>query len=121
MKKQSMFLIGILFLSIWIMACGWNPEVTAVPVTEPWTAMNLPVKQDAIVWKSEPKEFRAVHKADKKTVTRAYTDALKAQGWELGKFDDSGDRYYISLTKGGEKMDLEVYDFSNTGVVLKKS
>ena len=111
----------MLLLSICFAACGWNPEVTAVPITEPWTAMNLPVKEGAVVWKSESKEFRAVHKADKKAVTRAYTDALKAQGWELGKFDDGGERYYMTLTKGGEKINLEVYDFSNTGVVLKKS
>jgi len=110
----------LLSISTCLSACGWNPEVTAVPLTAPWTTMNLPVKENTVVWKSEPNEFRAVHKEDKKTITKNYTDALKAQGWTLGKFDESGDRYMVEMSKGGEKIQLEFYDFSNTGVVIKR-
>lgn len=119
MRKNFVLTTLLLVIAIGATAC-WNPEVSAVPLTAPWTSLNLPVKDNAIVWKSDPGEFRAVHKEDKKTVTRAYTEALKAQGWELGKFDQSGDRYMIALSKGGEKMEMEIYDFSNTGVVIYK-
>ncbi len=120
MKKQFTA-VSILFLvSILLSACGWKPEVAAVPLTAPWSTMNLPVKENAVVWKSEPNEFRAVHKDDKKTVTKNYTDTLKTQGWELGKFDESGDRYYLEMSKGSEKIDVEFYDFDNTGVVIRK-
>lgn len=101
-------------------ACGWNPKVSAVQMTAPWTQFNLPVKENAVVWKSEPNEFRAVHKDDKKTVTRNYTDALKAQGWTVGKFEEVGDRWYLDMNKGTEKLNLEFYDFDNTGVLIEK-
>lgn len=120
MKKIIVANFGIVLLALLIVNCGWKPEVPAVPLTAPWTALNLPVKENAVVWKSEPTEFRAVHKDDKKTVTKNYTEALKAQGWQLGKFDQSGDRYYIDMSKGAEKLELEFYDFNNTGVVLYK-
>ncbi len=121
MKKYSVTILSVTILTVCLAAsCGWKPEVTAVPITAPWSAMNLPVKENAVVWKSEPTEFRAVHKDDKKTVTKNYTDALKAQGWELGKFDESGDRYIVEMNKGTEKIGLEFYDFDNTGVVIEK-
>lgn len=81
--------------------------------------MNLPVKTNAVVWKSEPGEFRAVHKEDKRTILKSYTDALKSQGWALEKFDESGDRFITNMKKGVESLQLEVYDFDNTGVVIK--
>jgi hypothetical protein len=83
--------------------------------------MNLPVKENAVVWKSEPAEFRAVHKEDKKAVTKIYTEALKTQGWTLGNFDtDSSGSYISEMSKGGEKISLRFYDFDNTGVVIEK-
>ncbi len=120
MNNRITTTLGIALFVLLIVNCGWKPEVDAVPLTAPWLAMNLPVKEDAVVWKSEPNEFRAVHKDDKKTVTKNYTDALKTQGWQLGKFDESGDRYYVEMSKDGENLNLEFYDFNNTGVVIKK-
>lgn len=121
MKKASIAFSGFLFLSVVLAACGWKPEVTAVPITPPWNAMNLPVKENAIVWGSTAREFKAVHKDDKKTVTKNYTDALKAQGWALGKFDtESSGAYNAEMTKDGETMSLRIYDFNNTGVIIEK-
>ena len=120
MKKNLLLILAISILSICLTNCGWKPEVDAVPLTAPWTALNLPVKENAVVWKSEPNEFRAVHKDDKKTVTKNYTDTLKAQGWQVGKFDQVGDRYYVEMTKGAESLNLEFYDFNNTGVLIEK-
>lgn len=120
MNRTLLTKFGIALLVLSIINCGWKPEVTAVPLTAPWLEMELPVKNNCVVWKSEPNEFRAVHKEDKKTIAKNYVDALKAQGWQLGKFDQSGDRYYLEMTKGGEKLDVQFYDFSNTGVVITK-
>ena len=120
MKKYLVTILAFALLSLSLAACAWKPDVPAVPLTAPWTALNLPVKENAVVWKSDPTEFRAVHKDDKKTVTKSYTDTLKGQGWQLGKFDESGDRWMVEMTKGAETLNLEFYDFSNTGVVIYK-
>ena len=120
MKKHSITFIAFLITAICLTACSWKPEVDAVPLTAPWNAMNLPVKSNTVVWKSEPNEFRAVHKEDKRTILKNYTDALKAQGWELGDFNEEGDRFLVDMQRNGEPLRLEVYDFDNTGVVIKK-
>lgn len=70
MKRILITNLGIALFTLLMFSCGWKPEVTAVPMTAPWSAMNLPVKENTVVWKSEPNEFRAVHKDDKKTVTK---------------------------------------------------
>lgn len=120
MKRPLETVLGIALLVMCLNACGWKPEVAAVPLTAPWTALNLPVKENAVVWKSEPNEFRAVHKDDKKSVMKNYTDTLKTQGYQPSKFEESGDRFYVEMSKSTEKLELEFYDFSNTGVVIYK-
>ena len=62
------------------------------------------------------------NKDDKKTVLGKYTDALKADGWTLGKFDDKSiaDRYTVEMSKGADKIQIEIYDFENTGVIIEK-
>lgn len=120
MKKISVAILLVSILAICLTACGWKPEVTAVPLTAPWNALNLPVKENAVVWKSEPNEFRAVHKDDKRAVMKAYTDALKAQGWQPTDFKEVGDRFYVEMSKGAEKYSVEFYDFNNTGVLIEK-
>ncbi len=121
MNKQLIGILAIALLTIGSAACGWKPEVSAVALTAPWTTMNLPVKENAVVWKSDANEFRAVHKDAKRAVLKSYTDALKAQGWELGKFDESGDRFMVDMKKSHEEIHLEFYDFNNTGVVIRKN
>lgn len=120
MKNYLTVFLAIGLLTVCLSACGWKPEVSAVPLTAPWSEMNLPVKENAVVWKSEPKIFSAVHKDDKKTVMTKYTETLKAQGWELVKFDSPTDRYVVDMKKGVEQIELEFYDFHNTGVIIEK-
>jgi hypothetical protein len=122
MKKITLtFMLAALF-AVGLAACGWKPGVTAVPLTAPWTTMNLPVKENAVVWASTPTEFKAVHKEDKKAILKNYTDALKTGGWTLEKFDDKSiaDRYTVEMSKGADKIEIEIYDFENTGVIIKK-
>jgi hypothetical protein len=83
--------------------------------------MNLPVKQDAVVWASSATEFKAVHKDDKKTVMGKYVEAFKSQGWAIARFDDKQTTtYYVEMAKGADKIQIEIYDFKNTGVIIKK-
>lgn len=110
----------IALLGICLAGCGWKPEVSAVPITPPWSQMNLPVKENAVVWGSSDKELKVVHKDNKKTVLKNYTDALKAQGWELVKMDEPTDRYVVDMKKGAENIEMEIYDFHNTGVIIDK-
>ena len=120
MKKNLTVFLGILILSIFLTACGWKPEVTAVPLTAPWNSMNLPVKENAVVWESTDNTFKAVHKEDQKTILKNYTEALKAQGWELVKFDNPTERYIVDMKKGADNIEMEIYDFHNTGVIIEK-
>ena len=57
MKKLVLVSIFTAIVALSLTACGWKPDVTAVPVTPPWSAMNLPVKDNAVVWASTPTEF----------------------------------------------------------------
>ena len=122
MKKMKLTFMLAALIAVGLAACGWKPNVAAVPLTAPWTEMNLPIKENAVVWASTPTEFKAAHKEDKKTVLGKYTDALKAQGWTLDKFDDKSvkDIYYVDMSKGADKIQIEIYDSENTGVIIKK-
>jgi hypothetical protein len=122
MKQIILIFVCMAVVALCLAACGWNPSVTAVPITAPWSAMNLPVKENAIVWSSTPTEFKAVHKEDKKAVMGKYVDALKAQGWTMEKFDDTTLKhaYDVVMAKGPEKLEIEFYDFENTGVIINK-
>lgn len=113
-------LLGLMIFAVLsLSACAWKPSVTAVPLTPPWTSMNLPVEKDAVVWASTPTQFKAVHKAGRAEVGKAYLDALDKAGWKLTK-TDMGSMDFFDFEKGGEKIQLNVYDFENTGVIIDK-
>ena len=114
---KSVLLSLIIFAVLSLSACGWKPSVTAVPLTAPWTSMNLPVEKDAVVWASTPTEFKAVHKAGRSEVGLKYLEALTKNGWTITK-RDTGSMDFFYLEKGGEKIRLNVYDFENTGVII---
>jgi hypothetical protein len=119
--KRILTLACLTIVGLSLLACGWKPKVAAVAITAPWDKMNLPVKQDAVVWGSTATEFKAVHKDDRKTVLGKYVEALKSQGWTLTKFDDKQEHsYYVDMAKGADKIRLEIYDFENTGVIITK-
>jgi hypothetical protein len=118
---KTILTTALVMIALSAIACGWKPEVSAVPITAPWDKMNLPVTQDAVVWGSSATEFKAVHKDDKKTVMGKYVDALKSQGWTLVTFDDKqATAFWVDMAKGTDKIQLEFYDFKNTGVIIKK-
>ncbi len=83
--------------------------------------MNLPVQEDAAVCRSTADQFQAAYKGPREEVSKMYLDALDKDGWKMTKRDMGSDRYYFDFEKGGEKIRLEVYDWKNTGVLIKKS
>lgn len=119
MKKQTtiLALIFVCFGAAVSAGCGWNPAVTAVPVTAPWDSMNLPIKQDAIVYESSPTELKVLHKDDRAKVAPAYDAAILAAGWKsAGK--KAGDEMTNVFQKDGKTLEAYVYPYENTGVIL---
>jgi predicted small lipoprotein YifL len=119
MRKTLLTFMLATVIAVGLAACGWKPSVTAVPLTTPWTAMNLPVEKDAVVWGSTPAQFKAVHKAGRQEITAAYILALTKAGWKQTK-KDLGSMDYYDFEKGADKIQLNVYDFENTGVIIDK-
>ena len=118
---QRRFLLGLLGIALLgLSACGWKPQVTATPITEPWASMDLPVKENAVVWASTPTELKVVHKDSRALVYTAYNLALAKAGWMPTK-KENGDIDYYYYAKGAEKLEMQLYDFHNTGVIIKKS
>ena len=117
MRKIILTFVVAALLSL--SACGWKPSVQPVAITEPWASMNLPVKENAVVWASTNKQFKAVHKEGRAEIGKAYLAALAKAGWKMTKQDMSAQDYF-DFEKGGEKIVLEVYDFENTGVIIDK-
>ncbi len=111
MKNLS---IAVILAAIFVSACGWNPSVTAVPITAPWDSMNLPVKEDARVWSSNATELKVAHKAGKSEVLAAYEKALTASGWKSA----GAEAGTVIFRKEGKTLEAEIYDFENTGVIL---
>lgn len=118
---KTTILMSIIAIALGLTACGWNPDVTAVQITEPWASMGLPVKENAVVWGSTDKQFNAVHKEDRKAVTTKYVEALKAKGWAMDSIDEnSATNTFVDMSKGAEKLKLDIYNFRNTGVIIDK-
>ncbi len=82
--------------------------------------MNLPVQEGAAVCVSTSEKFQAAYKADRETVTKAYLAAFDKGGWNITR-RDLGTSYYFDFEKGGQKLNLEIYDWQKTGVIIKKS
>ena len=121
MNMRKTGLISIFAIVLFLSACGWNPDVTPVSITEPWASMGLPVKENAVVWASTDKQFKAVHKEDRKATTTKYVEALKAKGWNLDAIDEkSATNTFVEMSKGSDKLSLDIYVFRNTGVIIDK-
>lgn len=119
MKKMILAFMLAALVAVGLAACGWKPSVTAVPIGAPWNSMNLPIDKDAVVWGSTPAQFKAVHKAGRDEIGAAYILALTKAGWKQTK-KDMGSMDFYDFEKGSEKIQLNVYDFENTGVIIDK-
>jgi len=121
MKKTlatSIFMAAIAFC---VTACSWNPSVAAVPITAPWDKMNLPIKEDARVWASDDKMLKVVHKAARRDVAKSYLDALEKDGWKMTTQPDMREHgMTFNFEKSGQEIEVEVYEFENTGVIIEK-
>jgi len=119
MKRTIVAFAALAMLTLAMAAC-WNPDVSAVPITAPWDKMDLPVKDNAIVWASDAKKLKVVLKAGKPEVGEAFMKALEKNGWKMSAAPDMQEHsHFYELAKDGQKLKLEVYDFNNTGVILE--
>lgn len=118
MKKTTQVIMAVLAIALFATACKWKPDVTAVPITKPWSELKLPIEKDAVVWGSTETQFKAVHKDDRKAVADAYKKALETNGFQMTKFDPAKDREYFTFETNGVKLEAEFYDFNNTGVII---
>ena len=119
MKSKLKSLSVLVACVVCLSACGWTPPCPSTAITAPWDKMNLPVQQDAAVCVSTADKFQAAHKGSREEVSKAYLDALEKGGWKVTK-KDLGDSYHYDFEKGADKITLEVYDWKNTGVLIKK-
>lgn len=121
MKRTAAVFMLAATLALSLAACGWNPSVAEVPITAPWDKMNLPVKENARVWASDDKTLKVVHKAGRTEVAKSYSDALEKDGWKLTAQPDVQEHNITSkYQKSGQNIEVEVYDFENTGVIIEK-
>lgn len=121
MKRIFSVTILVAAFSLLLTAC-WFPGVDEVPITAPWDKMNLPVKdtENARVYTSNPKMLRVMHREGKLKVANAYAAALEKQGWELKPRDSGPPTNRYIFEKGDERIELDVYDYEPTGVILEK-
>jgi hypothetical protein len=120
MKMKFMILVAAMFIAAVFSGCGWNPSVTATPITAPWSSMNLPVKDNAIVWASSATQLKVAHRDGKSDVMDAYKKAIEAAGWKMTNMDVSAETSkFLTFEKDGKTMEAEFYDFENTGVILQ--
>lgn len=120
MKKILPALILTAAFALTLTAC-WNPSVAEVPLTAPWDKMDLPLKEDARVWASDDKTLKVVHKAARREVAKNYLDALEKGGWKLTAQPDVREHgITFKFEKGGQNIEVDVYEFENTGVIIQK-
>jgi hypothetical protein len=120
MKKALFVFICVAIVGLFLTAC-WRPSVAEVPITAPWDKMNLPLKENARVWASDDKILKVVHKAARREVAQNYFDALEKDGWKLTEQPNTSEHMVIyNFIKNGQKIEVEVYDFENTGVIIEK-
>jgi hypothetical protein len=120
MKRTLSILISAAIIALSLTAC-WNPSVKEVPITAPWDKMNLPIKDNARVWGSDDKELKVVHKASRAEVAKSYFAALEKDGWKFTANPVMDESMIINeYEKGGQQIRIDVYDFENTGVIIRK-
>ena len=107
-------------IALFLTAC-WNPSVAQVPITAPWDKMNLPINENARVWASDDKILKVAHKAARREVAQEYLEALEKDGWKLTDQPDvRDDGITFKFEKSGQNIEVDVYEFENTGVIIEK-
>jgi hypothetical protein len=121
MKKTSAVLMLTAAVALCLTACGWNPSVAEVQITAPWDKMHLPVQEAARVWASDDKILKVAHKAARREVALSYLNAFEKDGWKMTTLPDVREHgTTFNFEKGGQNIEVDVYDFENTGVIIEK-
>jgi hypothetical protein len=120
MKRNLSIFFLTATIALLLTAC-WNPSVAEVPLTSPWDKMNLPINENARVWASDDKTLKVVYKAPRREVAKSYLDALEKDGWKLTDQPDVSEHSLtFKFAKSGQNIEVYVYDFENTGVMIEK-
>lgn len=104
-----------------VLASCWNPSVKEVPLTGDWQQMELPIQSGARVWSCDDNQLKIVHRAGRKAVSESYIESFENHGWTLTKQNMDGNEYNFRFAKGTVILDVEIYDFEKTGVIIKKT
>ena len=112
-------LIAIAAICFTLASC-WNPSVKEVPITGDWQNMELPIKSGARVWACDENEVKIVHKASRESVADSYIESFENHGWTLTRQNLGDSGYNLRFAKGTVVLDVEIYDFEKTGVIIKK-
>jgi hypothetical protein len=118
-KRNLNLLLSLIVLASGWYACGWKAPCPSTALTAPWNTMNLPVKGDASVCVSAADKFQAAYKAGREQVTKMYLDTFAKEGWALTR-KDLGTTYNFDFEKGSDHISLEIYDWDQTGVIVRK-
>ncbi len=103
MIRNTLIVIAIaVFFTISLAGCGSSSNLTAVPLTEPWDKMNLPIRKDDIVHKSSTTELGVVAYHPASGLFESYMKAIEASGWKRTKVSSTGDM--LDYEKDGKKM-----------------
>lgn len=115
--KQLTWFAGAMAFCLALAGC--KPPVDSVPITEPWSSMNLPIDSSAIVWGSTPDEVKILHQGRIEVVAQAYIDYFENGGWTCTQ-RDIGTAYTYGYRKDGQNISLFIYPFQDVGVIIKR-
>jgi hypothetical protein len=114
MKK--LFLIAGFCVAL---ACGREP-LKEVPITEPWQSMELPMENNAKVWASDALQIKLTYSGSREKIVKIYTERFEAHGWVITSRKATPNQCNISFAKANVVLEVEVYDFEQTGVTIRR-
>ncbi|MFT3745507.1 MAG: hypothetical protein QM785_14595 [Pyrinomonadaceae bacterium] len=94
-----------------LLGCDTKPNVTAVPMTEPWTSIGFTCDGNGVVIKSSETRFNCAFGGSTPTSPREdalkkiapYVEAAKKSGWTISQDTPDVAVQYV-LTKGGQNL-----------------
>lgn len=106
--KKSLF-IFVLGIALLLTGC-WKSGFKEVAVTTPWDKMNLPLKENALVYESDDKELRVFNKGKIYEIAEKYINALEKDGWQIIKKESNDVGYTYEYKKNEQKIKLYIFE-----------
>jgi hypothetical protein len=112
--------IAVLLLALGLGCSGVVGHVDdsyAVPLTEPWTAMTLPVADGAVKFSDPGSASIEYPKRAVAEVAKGYVDAVKATGWAETSASEAGGMFTATYAREGKTLTLSVISAGNATTV----